>query len=135
MAEGKRIFREACDEKKSWNAEVSQPLRKDWFRWMRQLRNVRVSLSVVKNLQKIKAVHLHIYADASNLTCSCITIVIIEQDNLEKEYFNTKIGVSKRTNGWEHGEEHMLSTKKNAYRLRNGFDGQFSSTFLDIKSC
>jgi hypothetical protein len=29
MAEGKRIFREACDEKKSWNAEVSQPLRKD----------------------------------------------------------------------------------------------------------
>ena len=58
MAEGKRIFREACDEKKSWNAEVSQPLRKDWFRWIRQLRNVRVSLSVVKNLQKIKAVHL-----------------------------------------------------------------------------
>jgi hypothetical protein len=77
MAEGKRIFREACNEK-SWNVKVSEPLRRDWFRWTRQLRNVRVSRSVANNLRKIKAAHLHTFADASNLACSCITKAVIE---------------------------------------------------------
>jgi hypothetical protein len=30
-----------------------------------------------------------------------------EIGNLEDEYFNAKIGVSKRTNGCKHGEKHM----------------------------
>ena len=42
MAEGKHIYREACDEKKSWNAEVSTHLRGQWLRWTKQLREVRV---------------------------------------------------------------------------------------------
>ncbi len=29
VVEGKRIFREACDEGKGWNNEVSKPLVKD----------------------------------------------------------------------------------------------------------
>ena len=78
MAEGKRIFREACDEKKGWNTEISEPLKRYWFRWTRQLRNVKVPRSVARNLQKIKVVYLHIFADASNLACSCITIAVIE---------------------------------------------------------
>ena len=42
MAEGKRIFREACDEQKNWNAEISESLSREWLRWTKQLRNVRV---------------------------------------------------------------------------------------------
>ena len=32
MAQGKHIHRQACDEKKGWNAEVSSQLRDEWFK-------------------------------------------------------------------------------------------------------
>ncbi|CAB4038411.1 Hypothetical predicted protein [Paramuricea clavata] len=32
MAEGKHIYREACEEKKGWNAEVSPELKKQWHK-------------------------------------------------------------------------------------------------------
>ena len=97
MAEGKRIFREACDEKKGWNTEISEPLKRYWFRWTRQLRNVKVPRSVARNLQKIKAVYLHIFADASNLACSCITIAVIEHaTGTVKGLLTSKSRISKR---------------------------------------
>jgi len=34
--EGKRIYREACDEKKGWTTKVSDPLRKEWTKWTKQ---------------------------------------------------------------------------------------------------
>mgnify|MGYP002803922442 FL=1 len=37
VVEGKRIYREACDESRSWDSEVSSVLVKDWFKWTRQL--------------------------------------------------------------------------------------------------
>ena len=40
MAEGKIIYREACDETKSWDAEISKPLEQGWLKWTRQLRTV-----------------------------------------------------------------------------------------------
>ena len=36
MAEAKHIYREACDKKKGWNAEVSTHL-DEWRRWTKQL--------------------------------------------------------------------------------------------------
>lgn len=31
--EGKRIYREACDEKKGWIIEILDFLRKEWIKW------------------------------------------------------------------------------------------------------
>ena len=62
MAKGKRIFREACDEQKNWNAEISETLSGEWLRWTKQLRNVRVPRSIGTNLRKIKSVHLHLFS-------------------------------------------------------------------------
>ncbi|CAB4036940.1 Hypothetical predicted protein, partial [Paramuricea clavata] len=42
MVEGKRIYREACDEKVGWNSEVSTSTSKDWIKWRQQLRNVKI---------------------------------------------------------------------------------------------
>ena len=64
MAEGKHIYREACDEKKGWNAEVSLRLNNQWLRWTKQLKDVRVPRSVASFVGEIGAVHLHIFADA-----------------------------------------------------------------------
>ena len=38
--EGKRIYREACDEKNGWNGEISDPLKKQWTKWTKQLKSV-----------------------------------------------------------------------------------------------
>ena len=32
MAEGKHIYREACEEKRGWNTEVSPELGKQWYK-------------------------------------------------------------------------------------------------------
>ncbi len=49
-------------------------LAKDWLKWTRQLRNVRVPRSVIRECKKVEAVHLHLFAEASNLACSAMTI-------------------------------------------------------------
>ena len=50
--EGKRIYREACDEKKGWTTEMSDPLRKEWTKWTKQLRNVTVPRTIVTNMTR-----------------------------------------------------------------------------------
>jgi hypothetical protein len=73
VVEGKHIYREACDENQNWDSEVSAVLAKDWLlKWTRQLRNVRIPRSVIRECRKVKAVHLHLFADASNLACSAM---------------------------------------------------------------
>ncbi|CAB4027597.1 Pro-Pol poly, partial [Paramuricea clavata] len=97
MAEGKRIYREACDETKSWDAEISKPLEQGWLRWTRQLRTVKIPRSITKGIRKIKQVHLHIFADASNLACSCATIAVVEHSTeTVKGLLTAKARISKR---------------------------------------
>ena len=47
MVEGKRMHRDACDENKSWNTEVSPSLAKDWNKWMKQLQAVKIPRSLI----------------------------------------------------------------------------------------
>ena len=97
MAEGKRIYREACDEKVGWNAEVSDVVKKDWVRWTSQLRNVRVPRSIARDIRKINKVHLHVFADASNVACSAATIAVIEHSSgVIKGLLTSKSRISKR---------------------------------------
>ncbi len=97
MAEGKRIYREVCDGTKSWDIEVSQPLKQDWLKWTRQLRTVKIPRSITKGIRKIKEVHLHIFADASNLACSSATIAVVEHANgTVKGLLTAKARISKR---------------------------------------
>ena len=80
LAEGKHIYREACEESGQWNKEVSPSVRKDWIKWTSQLRNVKVPRSLIKDIKKVKAVHLHTFADASNKACATVTIAVIEHE-------------------------------------------------------
>ena len=57
MAEGKHIYREACDEKKVWNAEVSPRLKNQWLKWTKQLKDVKVPRSIASFVREIGAVH------------------------------------------------------------------------------
>ena len=74
MAEGKHIYREACDEKKGWNAEVSPRLKNQWLSWRKQLKDAEVPRSIASFVGEIGAVHLHLFADASILACCAAAI-------------------------------------------------------------
>ncbi|XP_028390705.1 uncharacterized protein LOC114515614 [Dendronephthya gigantea] len=97
MVEGKSIYREACDEKGGWNAEVSPKTAKDWIKWRQQLRNVRVPRSLARDLREIKAIHLHLFADASFTACSAVTIAVIEHSSgIVRGLLTSKSRIAKR---------------------------------------
>ena len=97
MVQGKQIYREACDENKGWNSEVSPALTRDWLRWVKQLRNVKVPRSLTKDCKKVKSVRIHQFADASNLACSTVTKAVVEQGTDKvKGLLTSKSRIAKR---------------------------------------
>eukprot|EP00794_Sanderia_malayensis_P002861 gene2861-3307_t len=97
LVEGKRIYRDACDENKNWNTEISKPLAKDYLSWIRQLRNVKIPRSLIKENRKVKSVSLHLFADASEMACSAVTVAVIEQSTgIIKGLLTSKSRISKR---------------------------------------
>ena len=77
MVQGKHIYRQACDEKKGWNAEVSSQLRDEWFKWTKQLKTVEIPRSVATLIGEITGVDLHLFADASNLACCAARLELV----------------------------------------------------------
>ena len=94
---GKQIYRDTCDETKGWNVEVSDELKKEWIKWLSQLKSVRVPRSVARGEGRVQAVHLHVFADASNIACSAVTIAVIEgTTGVIKGLLTSKSRISKR---------------------------------------
>ena len=55
-------------------------MKNQWPRWMKQLKDVRVPKSVATFIGEIEAVHLHLFADASNLACCAAAVVVVEHE-------------------------------------------------------
>ena len=67
------------------------------MKWLRQLREIKIPRSLIKEGKKVKAVQLHIFADASDKACSSVTIAIIEQgSDIVKGLLVSKSRISKR---------------------------------------
>ena len=97
IVQGKQMYREASDENKGWNSKVSAALTRDWLRQVKQLRNVKVPRSVIKDCRKVKSVRIDQFADASNLACSTVTIAVAEQGTDKvKGLLTSKSGIAKR---------------------------------------
>ena len=118
LVEGKKLYREACDETKGWNSELSKPLVIDYLRWVEQLKNVKVPSSLIKENRKVKGINLHIFADASAVACSSVTIALIQHETgIVKGLLTSKSRISKRntsicktgtsewTNGCQYGHK------------------------------
>ena len=98
MAEGKHIYRQACDENKIWNVEVSVHLKERWLKWTKQLNSVQVPRNVITSVREIAAVHLHLFVDASNLACCAAAIAEVEHDaGVIKGLLTSKSRISKRS--------------------------------------
>ena len=46
IVEGEHLYRQAVDEKKGWDKQVSERLKKKWNRWIRNLKTVKVPISI-----------------------------------------------------------------------------------------
>ena len=132
MAEGKHIYREACEEKKGWNAEVSPELNKQWHKWNKQLKNVKVPRSLTGNSKETKAIELHVFADASKLACSAVTIAVVEHSSgTIKGLLTSKSRISKRNTSIPRLElvgAHMAANM--AMNLRNALHRQPIKTIV-----
>ena len=83
MAQGKHIYREACDEELGWNAVVSEKPAKAWLKWIAQLRSVKVPRSLVRQTKsqcnEVKSIDLHLFADANSQACSAAAIALVNK--------------------------------------------------------
>ena len=97
MTEGKHIFRDACEERKGWNAEVSESLKRKWIKWNNQMKNVKVPRAITKKSDVIEGVQLHLFADASNLACCAATVAVVEhKSGTVKGLLTSKSRISKK---------------------------------------
>ena len=48
------------------------------MKWSNQLKTVRAPRSVARGVGRVQAVHLHVFADASNIACSAVTIAVVK---------------------------------------------------------
>ena len=64
---GKAIYRELCNERVPWDAEVSVGLKRKTWKWMRDINNVKTELprSIPLAQDSVTAIDLHVFADAS----------------------------------------------------------------------
>ena len=93
MVEGKHIYR----EKVGWNTEVSDATKRNWLKWCSQLRNVKVPRRIVRNIGRIKGVHLHVFADSSKIACSAATVAVVEHSTgVVKGLLTSESRISKR---------------------------------------
>ena len=111
--EGRRIYREACDEKKGWTTEISDPLRKEWTKWTKQLKNVTVPRTM-RNMMMVDAVQLHVFGDASYLACCAAAIAVIEHSSaVVKGLLTSKSRISKQDTSIARLELTRRFTKRN----------------------
>lgn len=76
---------------------MSPNLKRQWLKWNKQLTNVKVPRSLIGCSSKMKAVNLHMFADASNLACSVTTIAVVEHTSgTVKGLLTSKSRISKR---------------------------------------
>ena len=115
---GKQMYRDACEETKGWNTEVSDQVKREWNKWSNQLKTVRVPRSVARGVGPVQALHLHVFADASNIACSAVTIALVEGDTgVVKGLLKSKSRISKRDTSIARLE--LVGGQMAANRVRN----------------
>ena len=85
---------------------------------MSQLKSVRVPRSVARGVGRVQAVHLHVFADASNIACSAVTTAVIEgTTGVVKGLPTSKSRISKRNTSMARLE--LVSGQMAANMVRN----------------
>ncbi len=77
---GKIIYRDVCDSKVAWDAEVSSENAQEWRSWEEAIPElVTLPRSIAQFQQKINSVTLHAFGDASNKGVSAAVYSVVDQ--------------------------------------------------------
>lgn len=80
ILEGKMLYRDACQQKKAWDAELPQELVKRWQKWEMNLPvKTEVPRALVPARELIQAIALHAFGDASAQGVATAVYAVVEQ--------------------------------------------------------
>ena len=97
LVEGKHLYREAVDERKGWDKQVSEELRRKWNKWVKSLQTVKAPRSIAPYLEDDIQVSLHHFMDASDKAVSAQTVaVVIQSSGVTQGLLTSKSRVTKR---------------------------------------
>ena len=78
--EGKVLYRDACQKKMAWDAELPQELLKLWQKWEMKLPvKTEVPRALVPAREPIQAIALHAFGDASAQGVAAADYAVVEQ--------------------------------------------------------
>ena len=84
--EGKMVYRDACQKKMAWNAELPQELLKRWQKWEMKLPvKTEVPRALVPAGEPIQAIALHAFGDASAQGVAAAAYRAVEQTSGVKQ--------------------------------------------------
>ena len=82
MLDGKRIYREACNQKIAWDAPLPEAIALQWTRWENQLpASVSTQRSIPAFREPIQEVQLHAFGDASGYGVSAAVYAVVTQES------------------------------------------------------
>ena len=95
--EGKHLYGEVVDERKSWDKQVSEELSIKWNKWVKSFQKVKVLRSIAPYLEDVIQVSLHYFMDASNKAVSAQTVAIVTQSSgVTQGLLTSKSRITKR---------------------------------------
>lgn len=74
------LYRDACQQKKAWDAELPQELAKQWEKWEMKLPvKTEVSRALAPAREPIQAIALHAFGDASAQGVAAAVYAVVKQ--------------------------------------------------------
>ena len=115
----KEIYREICDGKLSWDEELLPDHKKRWRKWMNNLTNeISITRSLVRKLEKIDAIDLHSFGDASNNGVSAVVHAVVHQEtDVNQGFMAAKARLAKKSLTILRKE--LVAGHMSAYLVRN----------------
>ena len=94
---GKLIYRDVCDAKLPWDANLPQPLMKRWKDWNKSLETFTVPRALVPLQQPVVEISLHGFGDASlRGVCAVVYAVVNQNGKITQGLVCAKSRIAKR---------------------------------------
>ena len=82
MLDGKRIYRENCNQKITWDVPLPEVITRQWIPWEKQLPTfLSTQRSLATFREPIQEVQLHAFGDASSYGVSAAVYAVVTQDS------------------------------------------------------
>ena len=95
---GKQMYREVCDQKLPWDADISGGIRKRWEKWEESLpKQVSIPRAVAPLQEEVEKIEIHGFGDASTEgLCAAVYTVTRQPSGVSQELLASKSRLAKR---------------------------------------